>query len=94
MILLDEQEITSEFANMWQASGNYLNNQVQDGIQFWLKASLSPPFIEHLSFRLANQLFFIRLEDVSGQVNTPANINGLISIAAGCKGHACVMPYE
>ena len=94
MIRLDEQEITSEFANMWQAAGNYLNNQVQDGIQFWLKASLSPPFLEHLSFRLGNQLFFIRLEDVSGQVNTPANINGLISIAAGCKGHACIMPME
>ena len=91
---LNEQEVTPEFSNMWNAAGNYLNSQVQDGIQFWLKASLSPPFLEHLSFRLGNQLFFIRLEDVSGQVRTPANINELISIAAGCKGHACLMPMN
>lgn len=94
MTLIDEQEMTPEFAEMYQAAGRYLNKQVQDGIQFWLKASLTPPFLEHLSFRLGNQLFFIRLKDVAGQVNIPANINGLFSIADACNGHACIMPME
>ncbi len=94
MIYIDDQEITNQFAEMYQAAGSYLNKQVQDGIHFWLKAKLAPPFLEHLSFRLGNQLFFIRLEDVAGKVNIPANINGLFSIADECEGHACLMPME
>ncbi|MCX7086278.1 MAG: hypothetical protein NTY69_12160 [Methylococcales bacterium] len=94
MFHINNQEITPEFAEMYQAAGLYLDKQVQDGIKFWLKASLTPPFLEHLSFRLGNQLFFIRLEDVAGKVNPPANINGLCAIADACEGHACLLPME
>jgi hypothetical protein len=94
MTRINEQEIFPEFAEMYQAAYIYLNKQVQDGIQFWLKANLAHPFLEHLSFRLGNQLFFIRLEDVAGQVNIPANIDNLFSIADACNGHACLMPME
>lgn len=55
------------FVECWQAALQHLNNMVQDGIQTWLKGSPTPPFREHLSFRLGNQLFLIRIEDVSGQ---------------------------
>jgi hypothetical protein len=60
----------------------------------WLKADLRPPFLEHLSFRLGNQLYFIRIEDADGRVPSPGSLNGLFSIATGCKGHACIMSMK
>lgn len=94
MYRIEEQKVTQEFANMCESAWHYLSSQVQDGIQSWLKANLRPPFMEHLSFRLGNQLFFIRLEDVSGVAMTPASVDGLITIADECKGHACIMPMQ
>lgn len=65
---IEVQEVTPEFAQCWQAAREHLHSQVQGGIQSWLKADLRPPFLEHLSFVLGNQLFFIRLEDVDARV--------------------------
>ncbi len=59
-----------------------------------LRAHLNPPFLEHLSFRLGNQLFFIQLEDVDGLLETSGNPDGLFATADGCAGHACVMPMH
>ena len=87
-------EVSDEFAECWQAAGAHLDSQVQGGIQGWLKASLRPPYLEHMSFRLGNQLFFIRLEDVEGKLETPGNPDGLLRKAEGCKGHPCVMPMR
>lgn len=91
---IEMQEASPEFAKCWQAAGSHMQNQVQDGLQTWLRAHLSPPFLEHLSFRLGNQLFFIRIEDVDGHLKVPGSIDGLLSIADGCKGHACLMPMK
>ncbi len=52
------EEMTPEFLECWRAAGAHLNRQVQDGIQSWIRAQPYPPFLEHLSFRLGNQLFF------------------------------------
>jgi hypothetical protein len=60
----------------------------------WLKVELRPPFLEHLSFRLGNQLFFVRLEDVDNSLEIPGTRNGLMRVANECKGHACLMPMK
>jgi hypothetical protein len=60
----------------------------------WLKANLNPPFLEHLSFRMGNQLYFVRLEDVEGRLEVPGNREGVLAIAEGCKGHACIVPMR
>ncbi|GHU04958.1 hypothetical protein FACS1894205_4070 [Alphaproteobacteria bacterium] len=65
-----------------------------DGGVVWLKAGLRPPFLEHLSFRFGNQLFFIRIEDTEGVLEVPGSRQGLERIAQGCKGHACLMPMQ
>lgn len=85
-------EVTEDFARCWNAAGLHIQNQAQGPLQSWLRAHLNPPFLEHLSFRLGNQLFFIHLEDVDGRLETPGNPGGLLAIADGCAGHACVMP--
>jgi len=88
---IDMHEVSKEFAFCWQAAGRHLGNQTQDAPLSWLKADLNPPFLEHLSFRIGNQLFFVRIEDVENQLTIPGSRNGLISIADGCKGAACLM---
>jgi hypothetical protein len=84
-------EVNEAFAKCWQAAGLHLQEQGQGSLN-WLRAHLNPPFLEHLSFRIGNQLFFVRVEDAEDQVVGPASLEGLLSIADGCKGHACVMP--
>ena len=64
----------------------------ESGVCVWLKADLWPPFLEHISFRLGNQLFFVRLEDMENKVKVPGTRYGLQNLANACKGHACLMP--
>jgi hypothetical protein len=71
-----------------------IQNQAQGQLNSWLRSHLNPPFLEHLSFRLGNQLFYIQVEDVGGVLETPGNIKGLLTIADGCAGHACLMPMK
>ena len=80
-------EVTEDFAKCWQAAGIHLDKKFDGGIHSWIKSNLTPPFLEHLSFRLGNQLFFIRIEDVDEQLETPGSIEGLNTIAKLCKGH-------
>jgi hypothetical protein len=85
---------SEEFARCWQAAGQHIQTLAQGPLHSWLRVHLSPPFLEHLSFRLGYQLFFIRIEDVERQLHVPGSREGLQSIAEGCKGHACLMPME
>lgn len=91
---IEDSEVTRDFAECWKAAGIHIETQSQGGIRGWLRANLNPPFLEHLSFRLGNQLFFIQLVDVDDQLETPANPSGLKMIAEACQGHACYMPMQ
>jgi hypothetical protein len=87
-------EISEEFVECWSAAGKHLEIQAQGPIQSWIRAHLTPPFLEHLSFRLGNQLFFIRIEDAKGTLKVPGTLEGLFSVADGCDGHACLMSMK
>jgi len=87
------QEVTEDFAGLWRAAGNHLNARGQGSLN-WIKADLVPPMLEHLSFRIGNQIFFVRVEDVGREVDGPSGRSGLMSIAKGCGGHACLMPMK
>lgn len=87
-------EVNQEFSKCWQAAALHLNKKFDGSMHVWLKSNLTPPFLEHLSFRLGNQLFFIRIEDVDGRLDTPGSIDGLNNIAQECKGHACLLPMR
>lgn len=84
---------SEEFLRCWAAAGRHLHAAGQ-GAMAWLKAEPRPPFLEHLSFRLGNQLFFVRIEDVEGRLRLPGNPDGALTIARGCQGHACVLPMR
>ncbi|WP_211219375.1 hypothetical protein [Erythrobacter cryptus] len=83
-----------DFLAMWRAAGKHIQSFFEDGLLSWLKVDPRPPFLEHLSFRLGNQVFFIRFEDVEGQVEVPGNREGLLSVAGGWNGHPCLMPMR
>lgn len=87
-------EASPEFAKCWQAAGMHLEQQAGGKINNWIRVNLEPPFLEHLSFRLGNQLFFVRVEDADEEVGAPGNPEALFIIAEECKGHACVMPMK
>ena len=91
---IEMQEMSPEFLKCWQAAGLHLDKQVQGGIKTWLRAHPYPPVLEHLSFRLGNQLFFARVEDADGKIDGPGSLTGLFSVSEGCEGHACVMPMR
>lgn len=87
-------EVTEDFAKCWRAAGMHIQSQVQGEFKSWLRAHINPPFLEHLSFRLGNQLFYIRIQDVDDELEIPGSLGGLLSIANASKGHACLMPMK
>ena len=79
------------FARCWRSAGLHLQAQGQGSLNAWLRAHLNPPFLEHLSFRLGNQLFFVRIEDTAGRLRVPGTVDGLMYLASECRGHPCLM---
>ena len=94
MVEIEMNEMSEAFLDCWRAAGTHLNRQVDGGMQAWLRAHPYPPFLEHLSFRLGNQLFFVRIEDVDGRVAGPGNPNGAVTAATAANGHVCVLPMK
>lgn len=82
-----------DFPECWRAAAMHLQKQVQGRLS-WLKADLDSPALEHLSFRLGNQLFFVRIEDVDDRVTGPGSSAGLLTIAQGCAGVPCLLPMQ
>lgn len=93
MYEIHTHKVSDEFARCWQGAGRHIAAQAQGPIS-WLTAALTPPYLEHLSFRLGNQLFFVRIEDVDDELDVPASRDLLMHIAEGCKGHPCIMPMR
>jgi hypothetical protein len=91
---IEMSQPSEEFARCWNDAGSHIQAHMQGSGQFWLKSNLEPPFLEHLSFRLGNQLFFVRLEDVDGRMMVPGSRVGLRAVSEGCRGHACLMPMR
>ncbi len=91
---IEMQEMSPEFFECWKAAYEHLNDQVDDGIQSWLRVHPYPPFLEHLSFRLGNQLFYIRIVDSDGKIQPPGSLQGLFMIAEATGGHACILPMK
>ena len=84
-------QVSDDFKSCWHTAMMHLETRGREVIK-WLKSDLVPPFLDHISFRIGNQLFFIRLEDKDNNLDTPSNPDGLKMIADGCDGIACHMP--
>lgn len=87
-------QATEEFIECWQAAGSWIQRQAGENEIAWMRASLDTPLMEHLSFRLGNQLFFIRVVDADDLIESPGTQEDLMTIAEACNGHACLMPMQ
>lgn len=87
-------EMSKAFYACWKAAADHLDNLMDGGAVSWLRVHPYPPFLEHLSFRLGNQLFFIRVEDVDGRVTGPGNPLGCATAARNASGHDCILPMK
>jgi hypothetical protein len=94
MYELDSEAMSQEFFPCWQSAGQHLEQLAQAGSFSWLRAHPFPPFLEHLGFRLGNQLFFMRVVDADEALEGPGNVGGLQYVAQGNGGHACLLPMK
>ena len=56
--------------------------------------SPAPPWLEHFCFSLGNQIFFICIEDVDGQLQTPTDSSHCIHAASLVGGIPCVIQVK
>ncbi len=97
---------TQEFVDCFNAAGSHLHQagmRCAGGIQMpdrrippfrWIKAVPYGPYLEHLSFFLGGQAFFVQLVDESMNVIFEGTPEGLAARAAGYNGMACLLPMR
>ena len=86
--------MSADFEKLWLAAGRFLHGRVEGGLNTWQRVHRSPPFLEHLSFRLGNQLFFVFLVDADQVVPSPGSLRGLQRVTEACAGIPCLMPMK
>jgi hypothetical protein len=86
-------ELTPEFEECWVSAGRHLDLRVRDAGASWLRADL-PPFREHFSFALGNQIFFIQIMDVDNPANGWVHENRLRMAVEDANGIGCLMPMR
>lgn len=90
---VDLVEVNEDFICCYNEAITHLQHQAEGNLK-WFKSHPEPPFLEHISFYLGNQLFFIKLEDVDHQLEETSTTKGVLLIAGRCRGHACIMPMR
>ena len=65
---VEQEEPSQRFKRAWQVSGRHIQTCGQGGIN-WIRATLRSPMIEHLSFRIGNQLIFVFVEAAEFELN-------------------------
>ncbi|MDR2406391.1 MAG: hypothetical protein LBE27_08495 [Deltaproteobacteria bacterium] len=90
---IPKSECGREFQACWTLAASYIQRLGYGELE-WFKGNLYSPIYEHFSFRLRNQLFFVRLEDAEGRLRMPGTLGGLLEISRRCHGHPLIMPMK
>lgn len=90
---IQPQTITEEFAKCWQTAGRHLAKQ-SDSPLSWIRATLDGLVMEHFSFRLGNQIFFVQIEDEDGTLDYPSQRDAFLKKAKRWNGVPCLMPMK
>ena len=93
MYQIEMHDVSIDFVEAWKEAIKHLFLKGREAIK-WLKCDLTPPIVEHISFRIGNQIFFVRLIDLDSNLDTPSNIEGLRMISQKANGIACYMPMR
>jgi hypothetical protein len=89
MSLVNQNQPSPGFQNAWRAAGSHIQERGQGTIN-WIRASLDLPMLEHLSFRVGNQLFFIFVEAEEFIFEESRSL--FLEVANEATAIPCIMP--
>jgi hypothetical protein len=90
-----EFETASEdFVPCWRAAGVHLSEMNDLGRKRFIHASLTPIVLEHYSFVLGNQIFFIHVCDANEEVQPPSSVKSCIYAAELGNGVPCILEMQ
>lgn len=84
---------SADFYECYSVARNHVEVQ-SDGGLVWQKAWPTSPFLEHLSFSLGNQKFYVCVHDIDGKLEVPPNEDGTVLAAQIFNGFACYIPMQ
>ncbi|NNA18042.1 hypothetical protein HBN82_19480 [Pseudomonas lundensis] len=85
---------SAEFWPCWQAAAHHIQACAKGEDVIWIKTDLSPPIMEHFSFRIKNQICLVRVIDADDKVESPGTTTGLIHHAEQWDGIPCLLPIR
>ena len=83
-----QEDPSEEFQAAWAVAATHIQSQCRGGIS-WIRADLRRPFIEHLSFRIGNQLFFVFIE--AAEFNLTERYDAFIAYAKLANATPCLI---
>ena len=83
-----QEDPSEEFQAAWAVAATHIQSQCRVGIS-WIRADLRRPFIEHLSFRIGNQLFFVFIE--AAEFNLTERYDAFIAYAKFANATPCLI---
>lgn len=89
--LVDSTPPNAEFLRCYEVAAKLIEERFfkpnkKENFVRWLKFIAQPPFLEHLSFRIGNQLFCVRIVDVDGNLIVPGASAGVYLAAEEYRG--------
>ncbi|MDB3932959.1 hypothetical protein N9393_01355 [Luminiphilus sp.] len=93
-LVIPMTEVSDEFLQCWRSVGKHLQSMPTNYNFRFHNLSPAPPWLEHFCFSLGNQIFFICIEDVDGQLQTPTDAGHCIHNASQIGGIPCVIQVQ
>ena len=94
MFPIEFETASEDFVPCWRAAGVHLSEMNDLGRKRFIRASLMPIVLEHLSFALGNQIFFVHVCDVNEKVQSPSSVKGCIYAAELGNGVPCILEMQ
>ena len=91
MFPVEFETASEDFVPCWQAAGVHLSKMKDLGRKRFIRANLTPIVLEHLSFVLGNQIFFIHVCDANHKVQPPSPVEACIYASELGKGVPCIL---
>lgn len=91
MYRIEQEKPSQEFEQAWLSAGRFLASKGGEG-QKWIRDNLNLPIIEHLSFVIGSQLFFVFVE--AAEVNFKYSQNLFLDACSQANATPCLMPMR
>ena len=82
-------KVSQEFTDCWVAAIQHIATRVDPNTIFFIKQDLTPPFLEHISFRLGNQIFCVHVCDQDQELVVPSESQATIVASEKSNGIPC-----